>query len=64
MDRQEYISWKLPKDWHIILTANPDNGEYLVQTIDTAQRTRFISVNLKFDDKVWAKWAEESGIDG
>jgi len=64
VDRQEYISWKLPKDWHIILTANPDNGNYLVQSIDTAQRTRFVSVNLKFDADVWAKWAENEKIDG
>jgi hypothetical protein len=64
VDRQEYISWKLPKNWHIILTANPDNGDYMVQSIDSAQRTRFISVNLKFDVKAWGKWAEEAGIDG
>lgn len=64
VDRQEYISWKLPKDWHIMLTANPDDGNYLVQSIDNAQRTRFISVNLKFSVDVWAKWAEEQGIDG
>jgi len=64
IDRQQYISWTLPKDWHIILTANPDNGDYLVNSIDTAQKTRFISVQLKFDIDCWAKWAEESGIDG
>jgi hypothetical protein len=64
VDRQEYISWKLPKDWHIILTANPDDGQYLVQSIDTAQRTRFVSINLKFDKDVWARWAESQGIDG
>ncbi|MBK7819401.1 MAG: hypothetical protein IPJ60_19070 [Sphingobacteriaceae bacterium] len=64
VDRQEYISWKLPKDWHIILTANQDDGNYLVQSIDVAQRTRFISVNLKSDVEVWAKWAETQGIDG
>ena len=64
VDRQEYISWKLPKNWHIILTANPDDGSYLVQSIDSAQRTRFISANLKFDVKHWAKWAEDSNIDG
>lgn len=63
VDRQEYISWKLPKNWHIILTANPDNGDYLVNSIDTAQRTRFVSVNLKFDVDVWAEWAEKDGID-
>jgi len=63
-DRQEYISWKLPKDWHIILTANPDDGEYMVQSIDSAQRTRFVSVMMKFHHERWAEWAETQGIDG
>jgi len=63
IDRQQYISWKLPKDWHIILTANPDNGDYLVNSIDNAQKTRFISANLKFDLKCWGKWAEQSKLD-
>jgi hypothetical protein len=64
IDRQQYISWSLPKDWHIILTANPDNGDYLVNSIDNAQKTRFISVQLKYDIDCWAKWAEENHIDG
>lgn len=64
IDRQEYISWKLPTDWHIILSANPDNGDYNVTTIDPAQKTRFLSVGLKFDLDIWARWAEGAGIDG
>ena len=64
LDRQEYVSWKLPKNWHVILTTNPDNGDYNVTTLDVAQKTRFISVELKFDVDVWAKWAEQAGIDG
>ena len=64
VDRQEYISWKLPEDWHIILTANPDDGEYLVNSIDVAQRTRFVSVYMKWDHERWAEWAESNGIDG
>jgi hypothetical protein len=64
IDRQQYISWSLPKDWHIILTANPDNGDYLVNSIDNAQKTRFISVQLKYDINCWDKWAEENSIDG
>ena len=63
VDRQTYISWTLPKDWHIILTANPDNGDYMVNSVDSAQKTRYITANLKFDVNVWAKWAEEAGID-
>ena len=38
VDRQTYISWSLPEDWHIILTANPDNGDYMVNSVDAAQR--------------------------
>jgi len=64
IDRQQYISWKLPQDWHIVLTSNPDNGDYLVNSIDNAQKTRFITVDLKFDLKCWGKWAEENRLDG
>jgi len=63
IDRQKYYSWSLPKDWHIILTTNPDNGEYLVNSIDSAQKTRFITANLEFDIQCWARWAEENTID-
>ena len=63
IDRQTYISWKLPKDWHIILTTNPDTGDYNVTSIDVAQKTRFITTYLKFDVECWARWAEQNGID-
>ena len=63
VDRQTYISWVLPKDWHIILTSNPDNGDYMVNSIDSAQKTRYITANLKFDIEVWARWAESANID-
>ena len=63
VDRQQYISWSLPADWHIILTSNPDNGDYMVNSIDSAQKTRYITANLKFDANVWARWAEAQHID-
>lgn len=63
IDRQTYISWSLPKDWHIILTSNPDNGDYMVNSMDAAQKTRYITANLKFDVNVWARWAEQADID-
>jgi hypothetical protein len=46
-----------------MLTANPDNGDYMVNSIDSAQKTRYITANLKFDVDVWARWAEAEGID-
>jgi len=64
IDKQEYISWSLPKNWHVILTSNPSGGNYLVNEIDAAQKTRFISVEMSFDKNSWAKWAESAGIDG
>tara|TARA_R110000787_G_scaffold115506_3_gene225440 strand:- start:1981 stop:3162 length:1182 start_codon:yes stop_codon:yes gene_type:complete len=63
IDRQQYISWTLPKDWHIILTANPDTGDYMVNSVDSAQKTRYITANLKFDMDVWGRWAEAEEID-
>lgn len=59
---QEYISWKLPPGWTILLTSNPDEGEeainYIVTSLDNAQKSRYMSVQLKFDAKCWAEWAE------
>ena len=63
IETQTYYSWCLPKDWHIILTTNPDDGNYNVTSLDSAQKTRFITVNFKFDVDVWARWAEKQDID-
>ena len=59
----KYISWSLPKNTNIILTSNPENGEFNVQSLDSAQKSRFISFNLKLSIEDWAKWAEFNGID-
>jgi len=63
IDRQSYGTWKLPADSHIILTSNPDDGDYFVTQLDPAQKTRFTTVKLKFDKECWAEWAENAGID-
>ena len=63
ISRQEYVSWKLPPDSHIILTTNPSDGEYTVNELDVAQRTRFIGVNLKWNAERWAEWAERMDVD-
>lgn len=64
IDRQTYISWSLPEAWTIVLTSNPsDDADYIVTSIDKAQRTRYQQLKLKFDKKSWAEWAEGK-IDG
>ena len=64
IETQCYNSWCLPKGSFIVLTSNPDNGNYSVSTMDTAQKTRVINVNYKFNVDVWARYAEKTGIDG
>ena len=34
-----YISWKLPKNTTVVLTTNPDDGEFSVSSLDNAQKT-------------------------
>jgi hypothetical protein len=63
IDRQEYISFKLPKGWTIILTSNPANDNYMVQEIDNAMKTRFITIQYGFDAETWATWAEQNSLD-
>ena len=58
-----YISWKLPKNTTICLTTNPDDGEFSVSSLDTAQKTRFINFNVKLNVNDWASWAEFNNVD-
>ena len=64
IDRGEYISWSLPENWTILLSSNPDTGDYNVSSLDNAQKTRYISFELDFDKDAWAEWAESEKING
>lgn len=59
----KYISWSLPKNTTICLTTNPDDGNFSVQSLDNAQKTRFINFNIKLSVNDWASWAEFNQID-
>lgn len=59
----ELLSWKLPPKWQIVATANPDDGNYSVTTMDDAMLTRMLHVTVEFDVKSWLQWAVKSGID-
>lgn len=58
-----FLSWELPKYTNIVLTSNPNNGEYNVEELDDAVKSRMITYKGKFDIKEWAHWAEMFGID-
>ncbi|MEM9071858.1 MAG: AAA family ATPase [Myxococcota bacterium] len=59
----ELAGWSLPRRWQIVLTANPDGGDYSVTPMDDAMLTRMLHVTMRFDVKRWAAWAEDAGID-
>lgn len=63
LQNHELVSWQLPPKWQIILTANPDGGDYSVTPMDDAMLTRMLHITLQFDVLEWAKWAERNGID-
>ena len=63
LQNYKLASWKLPQDWHIVLTANPDNGDYSVTPLDDAMLTRIRHITMEFDVKEWTKWADKKGVD-
>ena len=63
LQNHELVSWRLPEKWMLVLTANPDGGDYSVTTMDDAMITRMLHVTMQYDVKAWARWAEKAGID-
>lgn len=63
INRQEYISWKFPKNTTVILTENPDNQDYSVSSMDEAQKSRYMRFDVKFDKESWARYAENARLD-
>jgi len=59
----ELVSWALPPKWQIVLTANPDGGDYSVTSMDDAMLTRMMHITMEFDVKAWAQWAEKNKVD-
>ncbi len=57
------VSWQLPKGWQIVLTANPDNGDYSVTPMDHAMLTRMMHISMIYDRDSWMFWAEQNHID-
>lgn len=64
VNEQSYVSWSLPSGSTVVLSNNPDDGEYMVTTEDQAQKTRYLNFFMKFDVDVWSEWAEKEGVDG
>lgn len=60
---QKYVSWSLPKHTTICLSNNPDDGNNNINSLDEAQKTRFMNYEIEWSQDAWAEWAETVGID-
>ena len=58
----EYVSWKLPKKCHLVLSSNPDTSDYNVTGLDLAQATRMITLQMEFDLNQFANWMEKQNM--
>ena len=59
LDEQGFASWSLPKGSSIICTTNPDNGEYIISTVDDAFNSRYLQLYMKADVESWEYWATQ-----
>jgi MoxR-like ATPase len=58
------VGWDLKeKNIQILLTENPDDGEYNVSSMDKAQGDRMMRVTMKWDAQDWASRAEKLKLD-
>ena len=65
IDEQKYISWGLLEGSTIVLTCNPSDQDFMVQSEDSAQATRRLKINMKAHVDTWAsEFAEPYGLDG
>lgn len=56
-------SWKLPAKWQILVTCNPEGGDYSVTPLDGAMTSRWDHLTIDWDPRAWAQWALSVGID-
>ena len=55
----EYISWKLPKKCHLLLTSNEDDGSMNLSSIDDAQKSRLLTFSVDFDYTQYGFWMDQ-----
>lgn len=64
INRGEYYGWKLPKGCNIVMTNNPEGDEFQRLITDSAQSSRFMTFDVKYDTKDWAEQAEKEEVPG
>jgi hypothetical protein len=62
LDRKTLEEVSIPKGWAIVLTANPDDEEYQVRSLNKAFRRRCIILEMVSSLTDWRVWAMQNKI--
>ena len=55
-------SYELPPGWTCVAAINPEDGEYQVNRLDPALRSRFLQLGVCADRPTWLAWAERANV--
>jgi MoxR-like ATPase len=53
---QEYQSWSLPANVTIVMTSNPDDGNYDVSSLDPAQADRYFNFHVEYSHEEFVQY--------
>ncbi|MBT9583676.1 AAA family ATPase [bacterium] len=55
-------SYQLPPGWTCIAAINPEEGDYQVNRLDPALRSRFLQITVCAEREVWLCWAARANL--
>jgi hypothetical protein len=55
-------AYELPPGWTCVAAVNPEDGDYQVNRLDIALRSRFLQLSVCADRDTWLGWAARSNV--
>jgi MoxR-like ATPase len=55
-------AYELPPGWICVAAVNPEDGDYQVNRLDPALRSRFLQVSVCADRESWLQWATRHNV--
>lgn len=55
-------SYELPPGWICVAAINPEDGDYQVNHLDPALRSRFLQLSVCASRETWLPWARQCGV--
>jgi MoxR-like ATPase len=55
-------AYELPEGWTCVAAVNPEDGDYQVNRLDPALRSRFLQLSVCADRDTWLGWAARANV--